>query len=114
MFYEPVIYSEDLREESLQYLEDDIVFKVVVICMATSHILKKRGLCIETTPYNKYHLVNVIDITTFKLHINLSRDSHQYQSLKVLEIRKRDCSVEQKQSCSSAAQLIYMSLFSHL
>ena len=43
MFYEPVIYSEDLREEALQYLEDDIVFKVVIICMATSHILKKRG-----------------------------------------------------------------------
>ena len=45
MFYEPVIYSEDLRDENLHYLEDDIVFKVVVICMATSHILKKRGKC---------------------------------------------------------------------
>ena len=43
MFYEPVIYSEDLRDETLQYLEDDIVFKVVVICMATAYILKKRG-----------------------------------------------------------------------
>lgn len=43
MFYEPVIYSEDLREENLQYLEDDIVFKVVIICMATAFVLKKRG-----------------------------------------------------------------------
>ena len=43
MFYEPVIYSEDLRDEALQYLEDDIVFKLVVICMATAYVLKKRG-----------------------------------------------------------------------
>ena len=52
MFYEPVIYSEDLREEALQYLEDDIVFKVVVICMATSNILKKRGEVLERLGIN--------------------------------------------------------------
>ena len=34
------ISSEDLQKETLQYLD---MFKVVVICMATSHILKKKG-----------------------------------------------------------------------
>ncbi|KAL4227218.1 Protein smg5 [Mactra antiquata] len=43
MFYEPVSYSEDLSEENIHYMEDDIVFKIVVICIATIHILQKRG-----------------------------------------------------------------------
>lgn len=43
MFYEPVSYSDDLSEENLHFLEDDIVFKIVVICIATIYILQKRG-----------------------------------------------------------------------
>lgn len=43
MFYEPVSYSDDLSEENIHYMEDDIVFKIVVICIATVYILQKRG-----------------------------------------------------------------------
>ncbi|KAK3601212.1 hypothetical protein CHS0354_004412 [Potamilus streckersoni] len=41
MFYEPVIYNENNEEEN--YMDDDIVYKIVVICMATIHLLQKRG-----------------------------------------------------------------------
>jgi hypothetical protein len=44
MFYEPVSYSDDLSEENIHYMEDDIVFKIVVICIATVYILQKRGM----------------------------------------------------------------------
>ncbi|XP_053405095.1 nonsense-mediated mRNA decay factor SMG5-like [Mercenaria mercenaria] len=43
MFYEPVSYSDDLSEENIHFMEDDIVFKIVVICIATVYILQKRG-----------------------------------------------------------------------
>jgi len=44
MFHEPDVYAqEDPRLESYQYLDDDMVFKLVVICMATIHLLQLRG-----------------------------------------------------------------------
>ncbi|GAB1608259.1 protein SMG5-like, partial [Argonauta hians] len=55
MFYEPVCYnSRDgvlniLRHHTsyaidhLQYMDDDIVFKIAVICMATVHLLERNG-----------------------------------------------------------------------
>ncbi|XP_048734468.1 nonsense-mediated mRNA decay factor SMG5-like isoform X2 [Ostrea edulis] len=44
MFYEPVVYAEEeCRDENLQYLDDDLVFKLVVICMSTIHLLQIRG-----------------------------------------------------------------------
>lgn len=44
MFYEPVVYAEEEnRDENLQYLDDDLVFKLVVICMSTIHLLQIRG-----------------------------------------------------------------------
>ncbi|XP_029638270.1 protein SMG5-like isoform X3 [Octopus sinensis] len=55
MFYEPVCYNSrdnvftPLRHHSsssidhLQYLDDDIVFKIAVICMATVHLLERNG-----------------------------------------------------------------------
>ncbi|XP_078314281.1 nonsense-mediated mRNA decay factor SMG5-like isoform X2 [Crassostrea virginica] len=44
MFYEPVVYAEEeSRDENLQYLDDDLVFKLVVICMSTIHLLQIRG-----------------------------------------------------------------------
>lgn len=47
MFYEPVVYAEEEnRDENLQYLDDDLVFKLVVICMSTIHLLQIRGKCI--------------------------------------------------------------------
>ena len=56
MFYEPVCYNT--REtvtgtmhhlntsffDHLQYLDDDIVFKIAIICMATVHLLERNGL----------------------------------------------------------------------
>lgn len=45
MFYEPVVYAEEEnRDENLQYLDDDLVFKLVVICMSTIHLLQIRGM----------------------------------------------------------------------
>ncbi|KAH3838145.1 hypothetical protein DPMN_111551 [Dreissena polymorpha] len=43
MFYEPTSYSDDLSEDNLHYMEDDIVFKIVIICIATIHVLQQRG-----------------------------------------------------------------------
>ena len=43
MFYEPTSYSDDLAEENIHFMEDDIVFKIVVICIATVYILQRRG-----------------------------------------------------------------------
>ncbi|XP_052793793.1 nonsense-mediated mRNA decay factor SMG5-like [Mya arenaria] len=43
MFYEPTTYSADLAEENLHFLEDDVVFKIVVMCTSTIHILQNRG-----------------------------------------------------------------------
>ena len=43
MFYEPVAYCDDTSEDNLQFMEDDVVFKIVVICMATIYILQKKG-----------------------------------------------------------------------
>ncbi|XP_062573765.1 nonsense-mediated mRNA decay factor SMG5-like isoform X1 [Saccostrea cucullata] len=44
MFYEPVVYAEEeYRDENLQYLDDDLVFKLVVICMSTIQLLQIRG-----------------------------------------------------------------------
>ena len=43
MFYEPVVYCDDSSEENLQFMEDDVVFKIVVICMVTIYILQKKG-----------------------------------------------------------------------
>ena len=48
MFYEPVSYSDDLSEENIHFMEDDIVFKIVVICIATVYILQKRGLYLSS------------------------------------------------------------------
>lgn len=46
MFYEPVVYAEEEnRDENLQYLDDDLVFKLVVICMSTIHLLQIRSMC---------------------------------------------------------------------
>ncbi|KAK3097945.1 hypothetical protein FSP39_014736 [Pinctada imbricata] len=44
MFYKPDLYAEeDSRDENLQYLDDDLVFKLVIMCMATIHLLQIRG-----------------------------------------------------------------------
>lgn len=43
MFYEPTSYSDDLAEENIHFMEDDIVFKIVIICIATVYILQCRG-----------------------------------------------------------------------
>lgn len=42
MFYEADV-EDDRKDENLYYLDDDIVFKLVVICMATIHLLQLRG-----------------------------------------------------------------------
>lgn len=44
MFHEPDIYGrDDYRLDGLQHLDDDMVFKLVVMCMATIHLLQLRG-----------------------------------------------------------------------
>ena len=42
MFYEADM-EEDRKEENLYFLDDDIIFKLVVICMATIHLLQLQG-----------------------------------------------------------------------
>ena len=44
MFYEPVtsVDGDDGDDVELQYLDDDIVFKVVVICIATVYLLQRQ------------------------------------------------------------------------
>ena len=54
MFYQPgnlsnsLNNSTDLRphEEKAVHLEDDMVFKMVVICMASIHLLQSAGKCL--------------------------------------------------------------------
>lgn len=49
MFYEPVAYAEEEPlDENLQYVDDDMVFKIIVICMATIQILHKRNSKVVT------------------------------------------------------------------
>ena len=52
MFYEPEVYTEeDSRDENLQYLDDDLVFKLVIMCMASIYLLQLRGRA-ETVRYH--------------------------------------------------------------
>ncbi|ESO94590.1 hypothetical protein LOTGIDRAFT_232390 [Lottia gigantea] len=45
MFYEPGAYTNEeyVTLEQLQYLDDDIVFKLVVTCICTIHLLQQNG-----------------------------------------------------------------------
>lgn len=45
MFYEADM-EDDRKEENTYFLDDDIVFKSVIICMATIYLLQLRGNCL--------------------------------------------------------------------
>lgn len=48
MFYE-VNTEDDKREENTYFLDDDIVFKIVIICMSTVYLLQLKGLLLRST-----------------------------------------------------------------